>query len=64
MTDHAEVTRAATGMGAATALSRGIGFFRVLAIAAVLGTTYLGNAYQSSNSVSKRRTSSTGMLSR
>ena len=44
--------RAAAGMGAATALSRGIGFIRVLTIAAVLGTTYLGNAYQSSNAVS------------
>ncbi len=52
MTDHAEVTRAATGMGVATAASRAIGFLRVLVIAAVLGTTYLGNAYQSSNSVS------------
>ncbi len=55
MTDAADrgtVTRAARGMGAATAVSRGIGFVRVLAIAAVLGTTYLGNAYQSSNSVS------------
>lgn len=39
-------------MGAATALSRGIGFIRILTIAAVLGTTYLGNAYQSSNAVS------------
>lgn len=44
--------RAAAGMGAATALSRGIGFIRILTIAAVLGTTYLGNAYQSSNAVS------------
>ncbi len=44
--------RAAAGMGIATAVSRGFGFVRVLAIAAVLGTTYLGNAFQSSNSVS------------
>ena len=44
--------RAAVAMGAATALSRGIGFIRILTIAAVLGTTYLGNAYQSSNAVS------------
>ena len=44
--------RAAAGMGAATALSRGIGFIRILTIAAVLGTTYLGNAYQSSHAVS------------
>lgn len=52
MTDHAAVARAATGMGVATAISRAIGFVRVLVIAAVLGTTFLGNAYQSSNSVS------------
>jgi len=39
-------------MGAATAASRAIGFVRVLVVAAILGTTYLGNAYQSSNSVS------------
>jgi putative peptidoglycan lipid II flippase len=50
--NRASVTKAATGMGVATAVSRGIGFVRVLVIAAVLGTTYLGNAYQSSNSVS------------
>lgn len=39
-------------MGAAAAVSRGFGALRVLAIAAILGTTYLGNAFQSSNSVS------------
>jgi putative peptidoglycan lipid II flippase len=39
-------------MGVATAASRAIGFLRVLVVAAVLGTTFLGNAYQSSNSVS------------
>jgi putative peptidoglycan lipid II flippase len=39
-------------MGVATAASRFIGFARILVIAAVLGTTYLGNAYQSSNAVS------------
>jgi putative peptidoglycan lipid II flippase len=39
-------------MGAATALSRGFGFVRILVIAAVLGTTFLGNTYSSSNSVS------------
>jgi len=44
--------RAAAGMGVATAVSRAFGFVRVLAVAAVLGTTYLGNAFQSSNSVS------------
>jgi putative peptidoglycan lipid II flippase len=46
------VARAAAGMGVATAASRAIGFARILVIAAVLGTTYLGNTYQSSNSVS------------
>lgn len=45
-------TRAAAGMGAVTALSRGFGFVRVLVVAAVLGTTALGNAFQASNSVS------------
>lgn len=39
-------------MGAATATSRVFGFSRVLVIAAVLGTTHLGNAFQGSNLVS------------
>ncbi|MBM3659855.1 MAG: hypothetical protein FJW95_10195 [Actinobacteria bacterium] len=52
MTQRPEARRAATGMGIATAVSRSIGFVRVLVVAAVLGTTYLGNAYQSTNSVS------------
>jgi putative peptidoglycan lipid II flippase len=39
-------------MGAITAVSRVIGFVRVLVIAGVLGTTYLGNAFQSANSFS------------
>lgn len=39
-------------MGAAAAVSRGFGGIRVLVIAAVLGTTYLGNAFQSANTVS------------
>ena len=46
------VSRTAAGMGAAAAVSRGFGGIRVLAIAAVLGTTYLGNTFQSSNTVS------------
>jgi putative peptidoglycan lipid II flippase len=46
------VSRSAAGMGAATAVSRVIGFARVLAIAAILGTTYLGNTFTSSNYVS------------
>jgi putative peptidoglycan lipid II flippase len=44
--------RAATGMGAVTAVSRGLGFVRVLVVTAVLGTTSLGDAFQSANSVS------------
>jgi putative peptidoglycan lipid II flippase len=39
-------------MGVAAAVSRGFGAIRVLVIAAVLGTTYLGNAFQSANTVS------------
>ncbi len=52
MTRNRAVARAATGMGAATALSRALGFLRVLVVAAVLGTTYLGNTFQASNAVS------------
>ena len=44
--------RAAAGMGAATAVSRALGFVRVLVITAVLGTTSLGDAFQSANTVS------------
>jgi putative peptidoglycan lipid II flippase len=39
-------------MSVATFASRGIGFVRVWVIAAVLGTTFLGNTFQSSNSIS------------
>jgi putative peptidoglycan lipid II flippase len=39
-------------MSVATAASRGVGFVRIWVVAAVLGTTYLGNTYQSSNAVS------------
>jgi putative peptidoglycan lipid II flippase len=46
------VAEAAIGMGAVTAVSRLVGLVRVLVVAAVLGTTYLGNAFQSANSVS------------
>lgn len=48
----ADTTGAAVGMGVAAAVSRLVGFVRFLVIAAVLGTTYLGNAFQSANSVS------------
>ncbi|MCB1270746.1 MAG: hypothetical protein KDB31_04940 [Microthrixaceae bacterium] len=52
MSAQRTVVRSATGMGAAAAVSRVVGGVRVLVIAAVLGTTYLGNAFQSSNTVS------------
>jgi putative peptidoglycan lipid II flippase len=39
-------------MGAATLASRTVGFARIWMIATVLGTTYLGNTYQGSSSVS------------
>ncbi len=46
------VGRAAVDMGVTTALSRSFGLLRVLVISAVLGTTFLGNTFQASNSVS------------
>lgn len=46
------VTRSVAGMGAAAAVSRAFGGLRMVVIAAVLGTTYLGNTFQASNSVS------------
>ncbi len=46
------VGRAAIDMGVATAVSRSFGLVRVLVIAGVLGTTFLGNTFQASNSVS------------
>jgi putative peptidoglycan lipid II flippase len=39
-------------MGAAAAVSRAFGGVRVLVVGAVLGTTYLGNAFQGSNQIS------------
>ncbi len=44
--------RAAVGMGAITAVSRMVGFLRVLVVAAVLGVGALGDAFQSANSLS------------
>ncbi|MCB0972573.1 MAG: hypothetical protein KDA97_13790 [Acidimicrobiales bacterium] len=52
MTDASRTVRSAVGIGAITALSRVVGFVRVLVVAAILGATYLGNAFQSANSVS------------
>jgi putative peptidoglycan lipid II flippase len=46
------LSRSAAGMGAAAAVSRAFGALRMIVIAAVLGTTFLGNAFQASNSVS------------
>jgi len=46
------VTRSVAGMGAAAAVSRSFGGLRMVVIAAVLGTTYLGNTFQAANSVS------------
>jgi putative peptidoglycan lipid II flippase len=45
------VARAATGMGASAAASRVIGGGRVLVVAAVLGTTYLGNTFEAANTL-------------
>jgi putative peptidoglycan lipid II flippase len=45
-------TRAAAGMGVITAVSRTLGLVRVLVVTAVLGVSFLGNAFQQSNSVS------------
>lgn len=45
-------TRAVTTMAIATIASRILGFARVMVIAAVLGTTALGNTFQSTNSIS------------
>ena len=52
MNTGSHTARAAAGMGAVAAVSRGLGFVRVLVVTAVLGTTSLGDAFQSANSVS------------
>ncbi len=43
------VSRSAVGMGAAAAVSRVIGGGRVVVVAAVLGTTYLGDTFEAAN---------------
>jgi len=48
----ANISRSVAGMGAAAAVSRAFGALRMVVIAGVLGTTYLGNTFQASNSVS------------
>jgi len=45
------LARSTAAMTALTAVSRLTGFLRVLVVAAVLGTTFLGNTYQSANTV-------------
>ena len=52
MSEERGTVRSAVGMGGITAVSRLVGFVRVLVVARVLGTTHLGDAFQSSNSVS------------
>jgi putative peptidoglycan lipid II flippase len=49
--DAATLTRATATVSAMTLLSRITGFVRVAVVVAVLGTTYLGNTYQTANSV-------------
>ncbi len=45
------VGRAAAGMGVAAAASRALGGARVIVVAAVLGTSYLGNTFEASNTL-------------
>ncbi len=60
MSEHGEriesdapgTVRSAVGMGAITAVSRVVGFVRVLVVAAVLGFTDLGDAFQKANTLS------------
>lgn len=51
MSGDAALLRTSGSMTAFTALSRLTGFARILVVAAVLGTTFLGNTYQSANTV-------------
>jgi putative peptidoglycan lipid II flippase len=50
--EEAPLARSTATISAWNALSRVTGFARVLAVGAALGTTFLGNTYQSSNLVS------------
>ncbi|QXC62026.1 hypothetical protein KSP35_04210 [Aquihabitans sp. G128] len=45
------LARSMAAMTALTALSRLTGFVRIVVVAAVLGTTFLGNVYQSANTI-------------
>lgn len=49
--DTGDLARATAAMTVLTLVSRVTGLVRVLAVAAVLGTTFLGNTYQSANTV-------------
>lgn len=49
MSDEPSVGRSAVGMGAAAAASRILGGGRVLVVAAVLGTTFLGDTFEAAN---------------
>jgi putative peptidoglycan lipid II flippase len=51
LTSGQDAVRDSVTVGAWTAVSRGTGMVRVLVIAAVLGPTYLGNAYQLTNAL-------------
>ncbi|MGH9182270.1 MAG: murein biosynthesis integral membrane protein MurJ [Acidimicrobiales bacterium] len=48
---HVDLARSTAAMTLWTLVSRTTGFVRVLVVAAVLGTTFLGNTYQSANTV-------------
>lgn len=47
----AGLARAMVTMTGLTAVSRATGFVRIVVVAAVLGTTFLGNVYQSANTI-------------
>jgi putative peptidoglycan lipid II flippase len=49
--DDVHLARSTATMTALTAVSRVTGFVRIAVVAAVLGTTFLGNTYQSANTV-------------
>lgn len=49
--DASGFARSTLSMAVLTVVSRVTGFVRILVVAAVLGTTFLGNTYQSANSV-------------
>lgn len=50
LTDQ-HLARSTAAMTALTAVSRITGFVRIVVVAAVLGTTFLGNTYQSANTI-------------